>query len=204
MAAFGVTLQEVLDAASGAKRNTPGGYLQSPNQEALIRNIGRTASLEEIEKSVVVIRGGVPVLLKDVAEVQFGRQIMRGDEGVNGSSAVVLSIQKQPGSDTVSLTSQVEKTLKEISRELPKDVKVTSLFKQANFISSAISNVEEALRDGAIIVAIILILFLLNARTTFITLTAIPLSIIISAIVFKLLGLSINTMTLGGLAIAIG
>lgn len=204
MAAFGVTLQEVLDAASGAQSNTPGGYLQTPNQEALIRNIGRTASLEEIEKSVVVTRGGTPVLLKDVAEVQFGRQIMRGDAGVNGSSAVVLSIQKQPGSDTVSLTSQVEETLKEISRELPKDVKVTSLFKQANFISSAISNVEEALRDGAIIVAIILILFLLNARTTFITLTAIPLSIIISAIVFKLLGLSINTMTLGGLAIAIG
>lgn len=204
MAAYSVSFQEVISAAKAAQKNTPGGYLQGQNQEALVRNIGRTTSIEDIADSVVAIRGTTPILLKDVADIQFGKQVMRGDAGVNGSSAVILSVQKQPGTDTVFLTKQIETSLVEIAKELPPDVQLVPLFKQANFISSAVANVEEALRDGAIIVAIVLIVFLLNARTTIITLTAIPLSIIISAIVFKFFGLSINTMTLGGLAIAIG
>jgi CzcA family heavy metal efflux pump len=204
MAAFGVSLQEVSDAAANSQSNTAGGYLQGTHQEALIRNIGRTTSLEDIANSVVTNKNGSPILLKDVAEIKFGKQIMRGDAGVNGKAAVVISVQKQPGANTVTLTKQVEATLNEISKEMPKDIVLTPLFRQADFIQSAISNVFDALRDGALIVAVILILFLLNARTTFITLTAIPLSIIISVIVFQIFGLSINTMTLGGLAIAIG
>lgn len=204
MAAYGVSLEEIRTAAELSQKNTPGGYLDSGNQEALVRNIGRTASIEDISNSVVRATSGVPILLKEVAEVTLGKQVMRGDAGVNGKSAVIVSVQKQPGADTVTLTAQVEKALAEIKQSLPPDVQLTPLFKQASFIDSAVSNVEEALRDGAIIVAIILILFLLNVRTTFITLTAIPLSMIIAAIVFSFFGLSINTMTLGGLAIAIG
>jgi CzcA family heavy metal efflux pump len=204
MASFGVSLKEVTDAAERAQVNTAGGFLEGANQEALIRNIGRTTSIDEISETVVTSRGGTPILLKDVAEVKFGKQVMRGDAGVNGKPAVIVSVQKQPGADTVTLTKEVEKALEEIKKGLPPDIRISPLFKQANFITAAISNVEHALRDGAIIVMIILVLFLLNFRTTFITLTAIPLSMIIAAIIFKLFGLSINTMTLGGLAIAIG
>ena len=204
MAAYNISLKEVMDAAAKSQSNTAGGFVDNGNQEALVRNIGRTASLEDISNSVVVSRDGVPILLKDVANVVFGKQVMRGDAGVNGKQAVIVSVQKQPGANTVSLTRSVEVALGQIQAELPDNVKITTLFKQANFIEAAIRNVEHALRDGAIIVAIILILFLLNARTTFITLTAIPLSMIIAAIVFAFFGLSINTMTLGGLAIAIG
>lgn len=204
MAAFNISLQQILDATKLSQSNTAGGFIEGHNQEALIRNIGRTTSLDEIAKTVVTTKNGVPVLLSDVATVQFGKQTMRGDAGVNGSPAVILSVQKQPGTDTVKLTTLIEDALRSISENLPSDVKLIPLFKQATFIESAIGNVEEALRDGAILVTIVLVLFLLNARTTFITLTAIPLSMIIAAIVFRIFGLSINTMTLGGLAIAIG
>ena len=204
MAAYGVTLKQVMDAAEKSQVNTAGGFLEGANQEALVRNIGRTTSTEDIANAVVEMRKGVPILLKDVADVQFGRQVMRGDAGVNGGPAVIVSVQKQPGADTIKLTAEVEKALAEIQKGLPADVKITPLFKQGNFIKAAISNVEEAIRDGAIMVLIILVLFLLNVRTTFITLTAIPLSFVVAGLVFKWMGISINTMTLGGLAVAIG
>ena len=129
---------------------------------------------------------------------------MRGDAGVNGAPAVIVSVQKQPGADTIKLTAEVEKALAEIQKGLPADVKITPLFKQGNFINAAIKNVEEAIRDGAIMVVIVLFLFLLNFRTTLITLTAIPLSFVVSILYFKWAGITINTMTLGGLAVAIG
>lgn len=204
MAGYGVTLEQIQAAASLSQRNTAGGFLQGANQEAMVRNIGRTSSVEDIASSVVTMKGDVPILLRDVADVRLGRGVMRGDAGVNGGQAVIVSVQKQPGTDTVVITEVVEEALDEISKGLPEDVKVTTLFKQATFIQSAVRNVEEALRDGAVIVALVLVLFLLNFRTTFITLTAIPLSMIVAAIVFRFFGLSINTMTLGGLAIAIG
>ncbi|MBX7144514.1 MAG: CusA/CzcA family heavy metal efflux RND transporter [Oligoflexia bacterium] len=204
MAAFAVSLQEVMQAAASAQSNTGGGFLEGQNQEYLIRNIGRTVSVEAIADTVVTTRNGVPVLLKDVAEVRQGKQPMRGDAGVNAKPAVVLSVQKQPGADTVVLTKQIEQELKTLEGALPADVELTGLFRQATFIENAIRNVEHALRDGALLVAMVLVMFLLNGRTTFITLTAIPLSMIVTAIVLRLLGLSINTMTLGGLAIAIG
>ena len=204
MAAYGVTLKQVTDAAAKSQVNTAGGFLEGANQEALIRNIGRTTNIEDIANSVVDTRKGVPILLKDVAEVKFGKQVMRGDAGVNGQPAVIVSVQKQPGTDTVKLTAEVEKALGEIQKALPADVKITPVFKQGTFINAAISSVEYAIRDGAIMVLIVLVLFLLNFRTTFITLTAIPLSFVVAALVFKLAGISINTMTLGGLAVAIG
>ena len=204
MAAYGITLDEVLEAAGNSQVNTAGGFLEGANQEALVRNIGRTTSIEEIAASVVEMRGGVPILLKDVAEVRFGKQVMRGDAGVNGKPAVIISVQKQPGVDTISLTGEVERALKEIEKGLPEDITITSLFKQANFIEAAIANVEEAILDGAIMVVVVLFLFLLNFRTTLITLTAIPLSFVVTILYFKYAGITINTMTLGGLAVAIG
>jgi CzcA family heavy metal efflux pump len=204
MAAFGVTLQQVADAAAKSQTNTAGGFLEGANQEALIRNIGRTALIDDIANSVVERRNGVPVLLKDVADVQFGKQVMRGDAGVNSAPAVIVSVQKQPGADTIVLTRAVEKALSELQHGLPPDIKITPLFKQANFIEAAISNVEEAIRDGAIMVVIVLFLFLLNFRTTLITLTAIPLSFVVTVLYFKWAGITINTMTLGGMAVAIG
>ena len=204
MAAFGVTLQHVIDAAAKSQTNTAGGFLEGANQEALIRNIGRTTLIDDIANSVVEKRNGVPVLLKDVTEVQFGKQVMRGDAGVNSAPAVIVSVQKQPGADTIVLTRAVEKALSELQHGLPPDIKITPLFKQAKFIEAAISNVEEAIRDGAIMVVIVLFLFLLNFRTTLITLTAIPLSFVVTILYFRWAGITINTMTLGGLAVAIG
>ena len=204
MAAYTVTLKQVMDAAEKSQVNTAGGFLEGANQESLIRNIGRTTNIDDIANAVVETRKGVPILLKDVAEVKFGKQVMRGDAGVNGAPAVILSVQKQPGTDTIRLTGEVEKALEELQKGFPPDVKVTPLFKQGNFIKAAIANVEEAIRDGAIMVVIILFLFLLNFRTTLITLTAIPLSFVITILYFKWAGITLNTMTLGGLAVAIG
>ena len=204
LAAFGVSLDEIVTAAEKAQNNTAGGFLEGANKESLVRNIGRTTSLDDIANSVVAIRQGIPVHLHDVAEVRFGKQVMRGDAGVNGQPAVILSVQKQPGVDTVTLTRKVEAALVDIGKTLPPDVKIFELFKQANFIEAAITNVEEAIRDGAIMVVIVLFLFLLNFRTTAITLTAIPLSFVVTGLYFKFAGISINTMTLGGLAVAIG
>lgn len=204
LAAYGITLAEVTEAARLAQANSAGGFIDTGNQEVLIRNIGRTAAVEDIAQSVVAVKNGVPILLRDLATITVGKQVMRGDAGVNGKPAVIVSVQKQPGADTVALTRAVEQALKELRKSLPADVELSMLFRQSVFIEAAIRNVEAALRDGAIIVAIVLVMFLLNVRTTLITLTAIPLSIVIAALVFSLFGLSINTMTLGGLAIAIG
>jgi HME family heavy-metal exporter len=203
--AYKISLKEVMEAAEKANINTTGGFLDKASQEYLIRNIGRLTTIEELESSVVAYRKVNPVFLKQVGRVGFAPRVKRGDGSVNGSPAVIMSIQKQPGANTIELTKRIEKALEEIRRSLPADVEVhKEIFKQANFIEAAIHNVEEALRDGAIIVAIVLFLFLLNFRTTFITLTAIPLSFIITFLFMKATQMSINTMTLGGLAIAIG
>ncbi len=204
MAAYGVSLAAVASAASTAQLNTPGGFLETEHREALVRNVARTTSLDEIAATVVEGRDGAPILLRDVAEVALGRRVMRGDAGVMGSPAVIVSVQKQPGVDTLALTRAVQAALDEIGQGLPEDIEIRLLFEQARFIESAISNVEEAIRDGALMVVLVLFLFLLNFRTTLITLTAIPLSFVATAIFFRWAGISINTMTLGGLAVAIG
>jgi len=204
LAQRGLTLGEVREAAAGAQGSTTGGFIERQSQEYVVRNLARTADPEAIGDTVIRSVDGVPITLADVADIRRGVGTMRGDAGVNGRPAVVLSVQKQPGTDTIALTAQVEHALEELRRGLPEGVEVIPLFRQADFIEASVANVEEALRDGAILVTIILVLFLLNVRTTAITLTAIPLSLVVAALAMGAFGLTINTMTLGGLAVAIG
>jgi CzcA family heavy metal efflux pump len=204
MAAHGVTFDEVNAAAERAQGSTGGGFIANGAREVLVRNLGRTSDPQEIGATVVKYRAGLPIFLRDVADVQFGIQPMRGNAGVAGRPAVILGVQKQPGADTTVLTRRVEAALAEIRPSLPADARIDVLFRQATFIQNAIANVQEAIRDGAIMVVIVLFLFLLNFRTTLITLTAIPLSFAVAALVFHWLNISINTMTLGGLAVAVG
>ncbi len=201
----GVTLEDLARALSGFASNTAGGFLEQSAREILIRHIGRTTRVEDLENLVVGVRNRQPVLLRQVASVGFAPGVKRGDAGVAGGPAVIVSVQKQPQASTVKLTREVEAALAEVSRSLPPGVgKPEVLFRQADFIEHAVDNVEQALRDGAIMVAIVLFLFLGNARTTIISLTAIPVSLCVAFLVFRWFGLSVNTMTLGGLAIAIG
>jgi CzcA family heavy metal efflux pump len=201
----GIGLEELKHALSELSENTTGGFSDIGDKEFLIRPLGRIESLEEIQNAPVGMHLGRPVYVKDIAQVRIGAKIKRGEASINAKHAVVMTVQKQPQADTISLTKAIDQTLIELQKVLPQGARLEGdLFKQARFIDSAIHNVEVALRDGAIIVAIVLFLFLANIRTTGITLVTIPLSLLMSAIVFKWLGLSINTMTLGGLAVAIG
>lgn len=202
LAARQVTLAEVREAAASAQAATTGGFLERKSQEYLVRNLARTADPEELGKTVVALREGAPVSLADVADLQRGVGVMRGDAGVNAHPGVVLSVQKQPGASTVALTAQINEALSQVS--LPPGVELHTLFRQADFVSASVRNVEEALRDGAILVTLVLAAFLLSWRTTLISLVAIPLSFVSAALVLSFLGLSVNTMTLGGLAVAIG
>jgi CzcA family heavy metal efflux pump len=202
--AFGLTFEDVERSAGLSQGNTTGGFVDKGGREYLVRNMARSASIEDLAGTVVAVRDGVPVRLSQVAEVVVGPAVKRGDGGMNGRSAVILAVQKQPGASTLELTDKVDAALKDLRATLPADVRVETLFRQADFIQSAIGNVSEALRDGALLVVLVLFLFLVNLRTTAITLTAIPLSLVITALVMKAFGLSINTLTLGGLAVAIG
>ncbi len=200
-----VSLEDLKHALSEISENTTGGFIDINDKEFLIRPIGRASSIEEIENSLVSMHFGQPVFVKDVAEVKIGAKIKRGEGSINAKHSVIMTVQKQPSASTIDLTRAIDRELKEMEKSLPEGVKLeTDLFKQSHFIESSIGNVEEALRDGIIMVMIILFLFLMNFRTTSITLVAIPLSLLITAIVFHILNISINTMTLGGLAIAIG
>jgi CzcA family heavy metal efflux pump len=202
--AFGLGLEEVERAAGLSQQNTAGGFLEQGGQEHVVRNVARSASAEALASTVVAVRDGLPITLRQVAEVREGPRVRRGDAGVDGSPAVILSVQKQPGTSTVELTRRLEQALRELRGTVPADVELRVLFRQASFIEAAIGNVEEALRDGALLVVLVLFAFLLNLRTTAVTLTAIPLSFVITALVMRAFGMSVNTMTLGGLAVAIG
>ena len=203
--ALGLTIHDIEEALGESNVNTSGAFVFRGATESMVRNLARITSLDDLSETVVSQRHGVPILLKQVADVQFGPPIKRGDASANGKAAVIMSIQKQPGASTVHLTEDIDKALDEIQKSLPPAVIINKeIFRQANFIQAAIGNVVQALRDGSIFVIIVLFLFLLNFRTTMITLTAIPLSIVITAIVFRFFGITINTMTLGGLAVAIG
>jgi HME family heavy-metal exporter len=226
MTRLGVTLEQVEQAVRKSNENGTGGYLdrQGPS-ELLVRSLGRITSLAELEMLPVTIRDGRPVLLSQVASVREGAQIKRGDsscfvrvesentaskkpaansQNFSGGPSVVLTVNKQPGADTRKVTDEVLRAIEELRPSLPAGVRIEATYSQKSFIERAIKNVEEALRDGVILVVIILFLFLMNIRTTFITLTAIPLSLFMTAIVFAVFGLSINTMTLGGIAVAMG
>lgn len=202
--AFNVSLAEVTEAATAANTNAAGGFLISPDQELLIRGIGRIQSIEDLEKSAVTARNGTPVLLRDVAEVRTGAALKRGDASLDGKKAIAVMVNKQPNADTPTVSKAVEAAMEEIKPSLPKDVKVTVTFRQADFIDASIENVRDSLRDGILIVSAILLMFLMNWRTAAITLSAIPLSLLIGLMILNLFGQGINTMTLGGLAVAIG
>lgn len=202
---YNLSVDDIDNALLLTNQNTTGNFFNRFGSEVLIRNVGRANTLADLAQTVVGNKDGLPVILSQVADVKFGSALKRGDASINAKPAVILTVEKQPGANTVQLTDEVEKALLELQTTLPKDVKLNSkIFQQKNFIVNSLKNVEEALRDGFILVVIILFLFLLNFRTTIITLTAIPLSLVISAIIFKAFDISINTLTLGGLAIAIG
>ncbi len=202
---FGVTIEEVSNALEKSNANSTGGFVDAQSQEYLVRNLGRFYTIDELKQTVVAYRNNTAIKLGDVASVEFGARIKRGEAGTNGKPAVIISVQKQPGASTLDLTEKVDEAVKELQKTLPPDVEINAkLFRQASFIDNSISNVIEALRDGAILVTIVLFLFLLNFRTTFITLTAIPLSFVVTFLIFYAFGITINTMTLGGLAVAIG
>lgn len=205
MAQYGVSLSQMEEALRGFAGNAGGGFLDLNSREYLIRHIGKTNRVEDLQGLAVAWKDGRPILLEQVAKVSFAAGLKRGDAGYNGVPAVVVSIQKQPNADTVRVTKDIETALAELGQGRPAGLSEPKvLFRQSEFIQASVSNVTEALRDGAIMVAIILFAFLLSARTTLISLLAIPLSLAVTALVFKLLGQSINVMTLGGLAIAIG
>jgi CzcA family heavy metal efflux pump len=203
---FDVTVEEVSAAVKAANVNAAGGMMEVGWKGPLVAFSGRLENAEELAEAVVKPDPVRPVRIKDVARVDFGPSaVLTGQAGVDDRPGVVMVVFKQPSVDTVKLTERVDAELADLQKTMPDDVVlVPDLFQQAAFIHRAIDNVQEAVRDGAILVVIILFLFLLNFRTTFITLTAIPLSVAITAIVFQAFGLSINTMTLGGLAVAIG
>jgi HME family heavy-metal exporter len=202
---YDVTLDQLVTAARGANLNTTGGFWQTPQREAVIRITGRARSAEEIRRTVVSVRDGVPITIGQVADVRFGTPPPRGDASVNARPAVILSIQKQPNANTLALTRQIDRALDEIAASLPPDVRIDrDLFRQSHFIAAAVRNVEEALRDGSILVFLILLLFLASVRPTLISLAAIPLSFVTAMLVLDRLGAGVNTMTLGGLAVAIG
>jgi len=202
---YDITLEEVERAVAASNSNATGGYLNEGSEELLVRSLGRIQRVEELQSVVVKAGADRSVLLGDVANVAEGAQIKRGDAAVDGLPAVIMTISKQPGADTRKLTDEIVKALEALKPSLPADFRInTGVYQQKTFIDLSIRNVIEALRDGGILVVIVLFLFLLNFRTTFITLTAIPLSIVVTGLVFKWFGMSINTMTLGGLAVAIG
>ena len=205
LSAYNISLNEVMKAAEESNENSSGGSYMDSGSEYLIRGIGRVQRIEDIKNSVVAVRGRVPILMKDIADVQVGPSIKIGDGSANSKSAVILTVQKQPQTNTLELTRRIEASLAEIRKSLPPGVVIDSnIFKQSDFITVSIENVLSALRDGAILVVIVIFLFLWNFRTTFISVLAIPLSIIVTIIVFEWFGIMINTMTLGGIAIAIG
>lgn len=202
---FGLSVDDVDKALGQTTQNTTGNFYNDYGTEVLIRNVGRAETLDDLARTVVSNRNGVPVLLSQVADVRFGAAVKRGDASINGKPAVILAIEKQPNANTVGLTDEIEKACADLQLSLPKDIKLNpKIFQQKSFITNSLNNVIEALRDGFILVVIVLFLFLMNLRTTVITLTAIPLSLVITAIIFKAFDISINTLTLGGLAIAIG
>lgn len=205
MAALDITFQAIEDAIRSFGANTGGGFVDQKTREYLIRNIGRSARIEDLQNLVVAYRNGQVVTLGQVANVDFAARTKRGDASVEGKPAVILGVQKQPGADTVTLTRAIEEMLPRLDEALPEGVRVDNiLFRQATFIETSIANVTRVLVEALVVVSVVLFAFLLNWRTTLISLLAIPISILATVIVFAAMGLSINTMTLGGIAIAIG
>jgi nickel/cobalt tolerance cation efflux system protein len=199
-----VSLQAVAEAAGAASAHAPGGFLIAGGQEKLIRASGQASSSDDLADSVVMDNKGQPLRLGDVAEVSLASALKRGDGSFNGKPAVVLMVNKQPDIDTPRVTRAVEERIAALSKGLPSDIQVKRTFRQASFIESAIKNVSSSLIEGVLIVSVVTVLFLMNWRTAVITLSAIPVSLLIGLMLMRAFGLEINTMTLGGLVVAIG
>jgi len=205
LAAYGLTIDAVVKAVEGANSNAAAGFYAAGGQEYLIQGIGRIQRLDDIAETVVAVRNGQPILVRQVAEVSRGSAPKRGIGAANGKPAVVLGIQRQPAANTLELTRRLDTTLADVQAGLPAGMKIeTRLFRQADFIEISIENLLASLRDGAILVVAIVFAFLLSWRSTAITLIALPLSLVAAILVMKVLGATINTMTLGGMAIALG
>ncbi len=203
---YGVGLDEVNTAVQEMNRNASGGILYEYGNEYIIRAILSTSDIDELGKALVKLENGIPILLEDIADIQIGNKTPKlGIASLNSKPAVLITITKQPNTSTLDLTDKIDQSLIEIQRNLPQDVQVsTDIFRQARFIDNSISNVQKSLYEGGIFVVIVLFLFLMNVRTTLIALITIPLSLVFSILALKLMGLTINTMSLGGMAIAIG
>ncbi len=205
LTAYGLTVGEVAQALRDANQNTSAGFMVEGGQEYLIQGLGRIEALDDIADTVVTRRGGQPVLVRHVAQVDIGAAPKRGTGSHNGKPAVVLGIQKQPGANTLELTGRLDATLEEIQAGLPAGMKIDRhIFRQADFIRVSVDNLMAALLEGAILVVAIVFAFLLSARATAVSLVAIPLSLVAAILSMKALGVTINTMTLGGMAIALG
>jgi nickel/cobalt tolerance cation efflux system protein len=200
----GVSLQAVMAGVSEAMATSPGGFLIGGGQERLIRPMGQISRLSDLADATVANQLGQPVLLSTLADIKRGAAIKRGDASFNGNPAVVLMVTKQPDVDTPTVTRAVEQRLADLNRTLPDDVHIQTTFRQSNFIDSAIRNVSESLLQGVVIVSVVIVLFLMNWRAAVISLSAIPLSLLIGLMLMQALGLGLNTMTLGGLVVAIG
>ena len=205
MRLHGVTLQEVTGAVRESNRDGSGGIYSASGRAILIRGLGRIREPQDIGNAVIVVRDGAPVQVKDVAQVRVGPKPRYGAAAVNTEPAVIMTILKQPGVNTLELTDRVDAALQELEASLPASVAVDrDVFRQARFIGRAVDNVVEALRDGALLVVVILFFFLWSVRATLISVLAIPLSVGVALLVMKWVGVTVNTMTLGGMAIAIG
>ncbi|MEG5033385.1 efflux RND transporter permease subunit [Microcoleus sp. AT3-D2] len=202
--AFNVSLQQVAEATAAANVNAPGGYLITPDKETLIRGVGRIESVEDLQQSAIASRQGTVVRIGDVADVKVGAAIKRGDGSFNGKKAVIVMVNRQPVADTPAVTKAVEAAMAEVKEALPKDIKVTVTFRQEEYINSSVENVRSALVEGSIIVTLILIPFLMNWRTLGVVLLDFFLTWLFALLAMYWLGLGLNTMTLGGLSVAIG
>lgn len=200
-----IGLDQVRDAASRANRNAGGGWISEGGQDYVLRYLGRTTNPDDIADAVITVRDDAPVRIRHVAEVIEGPGIPIGDAGINGDPGVIMAVSKQPGADTLELDQRIQAALDEVRPGLPAGIEVVpGLFRQADFINRAVDNVAVALRDGAIFVVVVLFAFLFSFRTTLISVLAIPLSLVVALIGLTWMGIGINTMTLGGMTIAIG
>jgi CzcA family heavy metal efflux pump len=202
---YNVSVKDVVEALRETNRNVPGGFHVVPGQEYVVTGVGRIGSLDDLKDTVVAEREGLPIPLERVAEVRFGPEFPRGDSAYMGKPAIIGTISKLFGADTLTVTYKLEQALEEIRKSLPQGVQMhAQVFRQANFIESSIKNLRSALMEGAVVVTIVVVFFLFNVRASLITLTAMPLSLLLGVLILKAFGVGINAMTLGGLAIAIG
>lgn len=201
---YDVSLGELLEKVQESNVNVPGGFLNEYGNQYIIKGNGRAYSVEHLEEAVVKNVNGQSIKVKDVATVQIGAADKIGDGSLNADPAIILTVSKQPNVNTLELTNRLDEAIADLNNTLPESVEIKShIFRQANFIDASIDNLNQTLLEGAFFVAIVLFVFLMNWRTTVISLVAIPVSLLVSIIVLKLLGYTINTMSLGGMAIAI-